>query len=50
VIVQIYEVSTAAEAHALSAMGIDHIGVLVSDGSFPREQTRIRTRELFSPL
>ncbi len=35
---QIYEVSSAAEAAAISAMGVDHIGVLVGDGSFPREQ------------
>jgi phosphoribosylanthranilate isomerase len=35
---QIYEVSSAAEAAAILAMGVDHIGVLVGDGSFPREQ------------
>jgi len=35
---QIYEVSSAMEAAAISAMGVDHIGVLVGDGSFPREQ------------
>jgi phosphoribosylanthranilate isomerase len=35
---QIYEVSTAAEAAAISALGVDHVGVLVGDGSFPREQ------------
>jgi phosphoribosylanthranilate isomerase len=35
---QIYEVSSAREAAALSEMGVDHIGVLVGDGSFPREQ------------
>lgn len=34
---QIYEVSTAEEASALCAIGIDHIGVLVGDGRFPRE-------------
>ena len=34
---QIYEISTADEAHAISALGIDHIGVLVGDGRFPRE-------------
>ena len=32
---QIYEVSTAAEAAAISAMGVHHIGVLVGDGSDP---------------
>lgn len=35
---QIYEVTSALEAAALSEIGVDHIGVLVGDGSFPREQ------------
>ena len=35
---QIYEVTSAQEAAAISEMGVDHIGVLVGDGSFPREQ------------
>ena len=35
---QIYEVSTAQEASAISAMGVDHVGVLVGDEQFPREQ------------
>lgn len=38
-ITQIYEVSTPHEARALSELGVDHIGVLVGDGSFPREQS-----------
>src|SRR6476620_7627393 len=50
VIVQIYEISTPAEAHALGAMGVDHIGVLVGDGSFPREQTIERAREIFAAI
>jgi phosphoribosylanthranilate isomerase len=37
-LVQIYETSSAEEAHALADLGVDHIGVLVGDGSFPREQ------------
>ena len=49
-IVQIYEVSTPAEAHALGAMGVDHIGVLVGDGSFPREQTIEKAREIFAAI
>ena len=49
-IVQIYEVSTPAEAHALSAMGVDHIGVLVGDGSFPREQTIEKAYEIFAAI
>ncbi len=35
---QIYEVSAPEEAAAVSAMGIDHVGVLVGEGEFPREQ------------
>jgi len=50
VLVQIYEVSTPAEAHALGAMGVDHIGVLVGDGSFPREQTIEQAREIFAAI
>jgi phosphoribosylanthranilate isomerase len=34
---QIYEVATPAEAEAISAIGVDHVGVLVGDGTFPRE-------------
>jgi phosphoribosylanthranilate isomerase len=36
---QIYEIGTKEEARAISALGVDHVGVLVGDGSFPREQT-----------
>ena len=49
-IVQIYEVSTSAEAHALGVMGVDHIGVLVGEGSFPREQTIDKAREIFAAI
>ncbi len=35
---QIYEVTSAREAAAICALGVDHVGVLVGDGSFPREQ------------
>lgn len=34
---QIYEVSTPSEADAISGLGIDHVGVLVGNGTFPRE-------------
>jgi phosphoribosylanthranilate isomerase len=37
VLVQIYEVQTPEEALALTRLGVDHIGVLVGDGRFPRE-------------
>jgi len=36
-LVQIYETSTALEAAALCELGVEHIGVLVGDGSFARE-------------
>ena len=36
---QIYEVSTPAEADAISGLGIDHVGILVGDGAFPRERS-----------
>jgi len=49
-IVQIYEVTTPSEARALGAMGVDHIGVLVGDGSFPREQTIEKAREIFAAI
>jgi phosphoribosylanthranilate isomerase len=35
---QIYQISTAEEARAVSALGVDHVGVLVGGGEFPREQ------------
>jgi len=34
---QIYEVSTPEEATSISGIGVDHIGVLVGNGEFPRE-------------
>ena len=36
---QIYEVSTTEEARSLCRIGIDHVGILVGKGEFPREQT-----------
>jgi phosphoribosylanthranilate isomerase len=35
---QIYEVGTPDEARTISRIGVDHIGVLVGEGQFPREQ------------
>jgi phosphoribosylanthranilate isomerase len=37
VLVQVYEVSTPEEARAVAVRGVDHVGVLVGDGRFPRE-------------
>jgi phosphoribosylanthranilate isomerase len=49
-IVQIYEVTTPAEARMLVEMGVDHIGVLVGDSSFPREQTIEKASEIFAAV
>ncbi|HZU91918.1 MAG TPA: phosphoribosylanthranilate isomerase [Stellaceae bacterium] len=47
-IVQIYEVRSAAEAKALFACGVDHIGVLVGFGAFPRELDPRTARTVFA--
>src|ERR1051325_2277346 len=47
-LIQIYEITTPEEARALSDMGVDHIGVLVGDGAFPREQSLDRARGIFA--
>jgi phosphoribosylanthranilate isomerase len=31
-------------------MGVDHLGVLVGEGSFPREQTIEQAREIFAAI
>jgi phosphoribosylanthranilate isomerase len=49
-IVQIYKISSPEEARALAELGVDHIGVLVGDGSFPREQSIDRARIIFSAI
>ena len=49
-LVQIYEVSSAEEARALGNLGVDHIGVLVGDGTFPREQSVQQARLIFSAI
>jgi phosphoribosylanthranilate isomerase len=49
---QIYEIATVDEARAISALGIDHVGVLVGDGRFPRElslEAAMRVAEAISP-
>ena len=49
-LVQIYEISGPEEARSLANVGVDHIGVLVGDGSFPREQSVDRTKLIFSAI
>jgi phosphoribosylanthranilate isomerase len=47
-LVQIFEVQTPAEAVSLTRLGVDHIGVLVGDGAFPRELSAERARAIFA--
>lgn len=47
---QIYEVRTPEEAAALVRLGVDHIGVLVGNGAFPREFPAERAREIFAAV
>jgi phosphoribosylanthranilate isomerase len=47
-IVQIYEVRSAEEAVALTACGVDHIGILVGFGAFPREIAPAAARRIFA--
>jgi phosphoribosylanthranilate isomerase len=49
-IVQIYEVGSPEEAKALAALGVDHIGVLVGEGEFPREIPPARAAEIFAAV
>jgi phosphoribosylanthranilate isomerase len=49
-LVQIYEVQTPEEAVALAKLGVDHIGVLVGDGYFPRELSIARTNAIFATV
>jgi phosphoribosylanthranilate isomerase len=50
ILTQIYEVGTPDEARAISAMGVDHVGVLVGDGEFPREQSLSQARDIAAAL
>ncbi|HWD59835.1 MAG TPA: phosphoribosylanthranilate isomerase [Stellaceae bacterium] len=47
-IMQIYEVRSPGEAAALAACGVDHIGVLVGFGAFPREMAPKDSRAIFA--
>jgi phosphoribosylanthranilate isomerase len=49
-LVQIFEVQTAEEAAALVRLGVDHIGVLVGDGAFPRELSITQTKAIFAAV
>jgi phosphoribosylanthranilate isomerase len=49
-LVQIFEVRTPQEAAALARLGVDHIGVLVGDGAFPRELPVAQARAIFAAV
>ena len=49
-IVQIYEVATPQEAAAVAAAGVDHVGVLVGPGAFPRELDSAPAQAIFAAL
>jgi phosphoribosylanthranilate isomerase len=50
ILIQIYEVTSPEEAGALAALGVNHIGVLVGRGKFPREQSYAATRQIFKAV
>lgn len=49
-LVQIFEVQNPEEAVALAQLGVDHIGVLVGDGRFPRELSPARAKGIFAAV
>ena len=49
-IVQIYEIGSPAEATELAAAGVDHVGVLVGPGEFPRELSPEQALEIFDAV
>ena len=49
-LVQIYEIGSAEEARAVAAAGVDHVGVLVGRGAFPRERSVAEARAIFAAL
>jgi phosphoribosylanthranilate isomerase len=50
VLVQIYETCSPEEAAALTRLGVDHIGVLVGEGSFARELPAARAKAIFAAV
>jgi phosphoribosylanthranilate isomerase len=49
-LVQIYEIATPNEARAVAALGVDHVGILVGDGGFPRELLVEKARNVISAI
>ena len=49
-LVQIYEIGNPAEGTAVARLGVDHVGVLVGPGEFPRERSIAQARAIFAAL
>jgi phosphoribosylanthranilate isomerase len=49
-LVQIFEVQTPEEALALARLGVDHIGVLIGNGRFPREHPPAHAKAIFAAV
>jgi phosphoribosylanthranilate isomerase len=49
-LVQIFEVQTPEEALALARLGVDHIGVLIGNGRFPRELPPAQAKAIFAAV
>jgi len=49
-LIQIYEITNSEEANAISELGVDHIGVLVGKGKYPRELNFNQARKIFQSL
>ena len=49
-IVQVYEVADPHEARLMADAGVDHVGVLVGQGAYPREIDHDQAREIFRAL
>lgn len=49
-LVQIYEIGSVEEARTMAAAGVDHVGVLVGRGAFPRERSVAEARAIFAAL
>ena len=49
-LVQIYEISSAEEAAAVGRIGVDHVGVLVGSGAYPREHSIEAAKYILSAI
>lgn len=49
-IVQIYEINNPKLAKEISEAGVDHIGILIGNGKYPREITIEKAKEIFATV